>query len=1014
MAKEFVIKNGLIVNDTHSITGITNDSGLTYNTARIVTEDAIKRYLNFKAGNAGQIFDATKEPTGFPNRTDSILSISGTTFSIQPTDTTFDYWIKGENYISSGETIELDTGQTTFFIYFDTDNKLHLQNNFSIEILYQVAYTSVVYWDSIKNEFLMLGDERHGIVMDWETHSYLHLTNGTVHESGLSLGNFIIDSDGDDDEDARFSCSDGKWRDEDILFELTDGVQQEASPILYSPTYYRSGSTWTKEEATQFPVLTGGTGRLVFNENNGGNWTLTEVNTSNYVLCHIFATNDIYNPIISIIGQNQYQTIPAASEGANDEVNNLILGGLAFQEFIPIGTVIFQTAIGYSNSVKARTRITSGGEDYVNWIGQNLSPTQAPADHGALAGLGDDDHLQYVLLAGRSGDILYIDTINDLGSSGITIEGINISNGSITLESGTSIYDISTDSGFTIPSDDQIATTLSIKDYVDNNVYNSINTQIIFNNNGILSGSTGLTYDSNNVYVEGNVHLNHIHFHTGSTTPSHLEGLLFYESQSLQLYVDEPDVTLNIGEENWVKAKNINGPILNGSVVYISGSTGQNPTIGLADADDPDLTTRKAIGVATHDIDENAVGYVTTFGRVNGINTSGFSEGDELWLSTTPGGLTNIKPEKPTCSIFIGYVITSHTTNGSILVSIHRSSKLGSLSNVLITGATERQFITLSGNSVWYNDNIIKSDISDFVEGNYVHTTGDEQISGIKTFNDNVRIIGDLYVSGTTVTINTKDLNISDNIILLNSGETGSGVTLGTSGIQIDRGYFTDYQIIYQESDDTFRSGEVGSTLAIAHREDTPIDNGVAFWSASNKMFETDTNFTWDGSTLYLDAKDITLGDLSVVNIIGTGDYTSTGNILATNISGTTLYGDLDWSYLQNIKHSWQWDAGRNGTTASSIDLERGGGVPTNLTPFILPYDATIHAMSAGANTSGVWEAEVLVNGSVVNTLSITTTKNKVTGLSININADDEVRLRFNKTGGNINSPSISLFLISR
>jgi hypothetical protein len=45
MAKEFVIKNGLIINDTHVVTGITNNSALTFNEARLVTEDAIKKYI---------------------------------------------------------------------------------------------------------------------------------------------------------------------------------------------------------------------------------------------------------------------------------------------------------------------------------------------------------------------------------------------------------------------------------------------------------------------------------------------------------------------------------------------------------------------------------------------------------------------------------------------------------------------------------------------------------------------------------------------------------------------------------------------------------------------------------------------------------------------------------------------------------------------------------------------------------------------------------------------------------
>jgi len=63
-----------------------------------------------------------------------------------------------------------------------------------------------------------------------------------------------------------------------------------------------------------------------------------------------------------------------------------------------------------------------------------------------------------------------------------------------------------------------------------------------------------------------------------------------------------------------------------------------------------------------------------------------------------------------------------------------------------------------------------------------------------------VRITGDLIVEGETTTVNTTNLDIEDNIIVLNKGETGAGVGEGTSGIQIDRGTLDDAQIIFDES----------------------------------------------------------------------------------------------------------------------------------------------------------------------------------------------------------------------
>lgn len=68
-----------------------------------------------------------------------------------------------------------------------------------------------------------------------------------------------------------------------------------------------------------------------------------------------------------------------------------------------------------------------------------------------------------------------------------------------------------------------------------------------------------------------------------------------------------------------------------------------------------------------------------------------------------------------------------------------------------------------------------------------------------------VFITGNLEVQGTTTTIDTANLTIEDNIILLNKGELGAGVTEVTSGLQIDRGSLDDAQLVWDEAVDKFR-----------------------------------------------------------------------------------------------------------------------------------------------------------------------------------------------------------------
>jgi hypothetical protein len=92
-----------------------------------------------------------------------------------------------------------------------------------------------------------------------------------------------------------------------------------------------------------------------------------------------------------------------------------------------------------------------------------------------------------------------------------------------------------------------------------------------------------------------------------------------------------------------------------------------------------------------------------------------------------------------------------------------------------------------------------------------------ETISGNVGITSDVVITGNLTVTGTSTEITSTDTAITDRVITLNDGETGAGVTGGTSGLQIDRGTETDARIVFDESDDMWKidSGS-GSLVAIA------------------------------------------------------------------------------------------------------------------------------------------------------------------------------------------------------
>lgn len=141
------------------------------------------------------------------------------------------------------------------------------------------------------------------------------------------------------------------------------------------------------------------------------------------------------------------------------------------------------------------------------------------------------------------------------------------------------------------------------------------------------------------------------------------------------------DVTLQVGQESVIKVQNQTGvAITNGRVVRITGSNGTHMTIGLADNTQESLSA-STIGVATQDINNNAVGFITTYGYVRDLDTSAYTEGTAIWLGTN-GFFTVTKPYAPANLVLVGWVARSHATQGMIFVHIQNGYELDELHNV--------------------------------------------------------------------------------------------------------------------------------------------------------------------------------------------------------------------------------------------------------------------------------------------------------------------------------------------
>ncbi|RLB87079.1 MAG: hypothetical protein DRH26_16290, partial [Deltaproteobacteria bacterium] len=186
--------------------------------------------------------------------------------------------------------------------------------------------------------------------------------------------------------------------------------------------------------------------------------------------------------------------------------------------------------------------------------------------------------------------------------------------------------------------------------------------------------------------------------------PAHSEGKMFWTAldKTLALMTDISGVIIRVGHEILIKIVNKTGVQLDkGAVVYINGAQGNRATAALADANL--ATSHKTIGVVVANIADNAEGYIIIFGQLRGIDTSGFTAGDDLFLSETAGELVNVAPAPPAHEVNVCVALNS-TVNGTVDVNIHSAPDINDIHDVVISGLADDDILQYdSASSTWKN-----------------------------------------------------------------------------------------------------------------------------------------------------------------------------------------------------------------------------------------------------------------------------------------------------------------------
>jgi hypothetical protein len=156
------------------------------------------------------------------------------------------------------------------------------------------------------------------------------------------------------------------------------------------------------------------------------------------------------------------------------------------------------------------------------------------------------------------------------------------------------------------------------------------------------------------------------------------------------------------------QVRNTTGATLTkGTVVYITGATGQLPTVSKALATG-DTTSAQTLGVMSADLANNSNGNVTIIGLVTGMDTSAYTDGAQLYLSpTTAGTYTTTKPYAPQHLVYVAIVEHAHPTQGKLFVKVQNGYEMDELHNVSAQSPSSGQTLIYNAStSLWEKANI--------------------------------------------------------------------------------------------------------------------------------------------------------------------------------------------------------------------------------------------------------------------------------------------------------------------
>ena len=370
----------------------------------------------------------------------------------------------------------------------------------------------------------------------------------------------------------------------------------------------------------------------------------------------------------------------------------------------------------------------------------------------------------------------------------------------------------------------------------------------------------------------------------------------------------------------------------------------------------------------------------------------------DMQIDAGASGIINIGTTSSTTTVNIEKAVLETFDQGTGLgaaqITANTNLEIAAGNRVMITGgvpfriasvnAIEQSAIGAEEGDIIYNSTTARLQM--FQGGAWLDFNGNvEATAGTSNFND-VVVAGNLTVQGTTTTIDTDNTTIKDNVIILNQGEAGAGVTLTTSGIEIERGSEANRSLVWTENfggkwivtdDATFLANRLEANYVVG-----------SLSVATDDLVMTNGNVTATG-TLTLGGNglvqvvsvttDIELLPVGKVLVDGnlevTGNTTVTGSVEAAAFKGTFV-GDDSTVLVDGINNKVVGDVENaevvtttvQGRASAALNIYRGTNGTVSLGDAV-SGDVTV----SDSGISIISTAGVNINGAATGTVAIGT-----------------------------------------